>query len=113
MTYFKPTLALLVFAAAGAVTGGALPAWGQTATEAGTETATLTPAEKFLTIDLDSNGLVSEAEFVAYATDAHDASRADASAKFAQIAGDDGVITLSEFEAVHTASHENEDAKGS
>lgn len=108
MTYLKPILATIALGAAGAyliVT----PAIGQTASEG----APLTTAEKFAVIDADADGLVSEDEFVAYATDAHDASLEDAGAKFEQISGDDGVISLEEFEAVHTAHNEETAGKGS
>jgi len=107
MTYFKPVLVSMAFAA-GAISIGVPLALAQPATD-GPPSA----AEKFATMDLDGNGLVSEAEFVAYAADQHDATREDASEKFAQIAGEDGMITLTEFEAVHTAKTDKEAPSGS
>lgn len=114
MTYFKPAFVFVAMTMAGAIAIG--PASAQ---EAASETPPETSktkqsaAEKFATIDLDGNGLVSEAEFLAYATEAHDASPEDASAKFTQIAGDDGVISLGEFEAVHTANRKKHTGAGS
>ena len=123
MTYFKPAFIIVAMTTAGAIAIGPVSAWAQTASEVATEAAPEaspeTPkakqsaAEKFATMDLDGNGLVSEAEFLAYATEAHDASPEDASAKFTQIAGDDGVISLGEFEAVHTAHRKKRAGPGS
>ncbi|MEO9971602.1 MAG: hypothetical protein ABJG15_17535 [Hyphomonadaceae bacterium] len=120
MTYFKPALILLSLGAVGAMGSTVL---AQTATEPAAETAQetdpttkraqTTPTEKFAIIDLDGNGLVSEGEFVAYASEAHDASAEDAAAKFAQIAGDDGVISQDEFVAVHASHDKKPAAKGS
>jgi Ca2+-binding EF-hand superfamily protein len=94
--------------AASAISIGVPLALAQTATD-----APPSAAEKFAMMDVDSNGLVNEAEFVAYAADAHDAKREDASEKFAQIAGDDGVITLAEFEAIHTTKAHTKAPSGS
>ena len=109
MTYFNPVFVLAAMSMAGTIAMAPVSAAAQT-TEAAPETADtkLSAAEKFATIDLDGNGLVSEAEFLTYATEAHGASPEDASAKFTQIAGDDGVISADEFEAVHSANRRAE-----
>ena len=116
MTYFKPALILLSLGAVGAMASTVL---AQTAAEPAQESepetkrAQTTLAEKFAIIDLDGNGLVSEGEFVSYASEAHDASAEDATAKFVQIAGDDGVISQDEFIAVHASHDKTPAAKGS
>ncbi len=104
MTYLKPFLVSTILATA-TLSFGAPLMWAQTApdSQAGA-------VEKFVAMDTDRNSVVSEAEFVAYAADAHDASEEDARAKFAQIAGDDGELSLAEFAAVHTASDHSEEA---
>lgn len=107
MTYFKPALISMAVAASAFSIGVPL-ASAQTAKE-----APPSAAEKFAIMDVDSNGLVNEAEFVAYAVVAHDATREDASEKFTQIVGDDGFITLAEFEAVHTTKDHIEAPSGS
>ena len=106
MTYLKPALAAMALGAGPALFGAPL-ALAQEAQ------APATHVEKFVAMDVDSNGLVSEPEFVAYAAEAHDASEEDAKAKFAQIAGEDGQMTLAEFEAVHSAHHQKEASAGS
>ncbi len=88
MTYLKlvPTLAAAVFI------GGALSA-----------TAEGTAAEKFASMDVDANGSVNVAEFVTYVTSSGKHSEADAQAKFAELAGDDGALSLEELEAAYAA----------
>ncbi len=57
------------------------------------------PAEYFEKIDADANGIISQAEFVAHKTADGRHSAETAEAKFAEIAGDDGELTLTELEA--------------
>ncbi|MEO0883843.1 MAG: EF-hand domain-containing protein [Pseudomonadota bacterium] len=59
-----------------------------------------TMTETFATMDANTDGLVSEAEFVTYATTQEGYTLDEASAKFASMAGNDGVLSLAEFEAV-------------
>lgn len=94
MTYLKlvPTLAAAIFI------GGAL-----------TANAEGTVAEKFASMDVDSNGSVNAAEFVTYVTSSGKHSAAEAQAKFAELAGDDGALSLEELEAAYA---EKEPAEG-
>ncbi|MEL7129779.1 MAG: hypothetical protein AAGK23_09545 [Pseudomonadota bacterium] len=57
------------------------------------------PTETFAAMDVDADGLVSEAEFVAYATTNGGHTSSEASAKFSEMAGTDGALTLAELEA--------------
>lgn len=59
-----------------------------------------TVGETFAAMDVNADGGVTEAEFVAYATARGD-SVEDASTKFAEIAGDDGFLVLEEMEAAY------------
>ncbi len=108
MTYFEPVLAAVVFAAASAL-ALSLPM----ASAQDTANGAATSVEKFSAMDADNNSLVSEAEFVAYAVDHHGASEEDASAKFTQIAGEDGLLSFAEFDAVHTANAKKDTGQGS
>ncbi len=71
-----------------------------------------TPAETFASMDTDANGLVSEAEFVAYATAKGGHSAEEAGAKFAELAGTDGSLTLAELEASDLVEDTQEDDYG-
>ena len=108
MTYFEPVLAAVLFASASAVSLSLPMASAQDAAD-----SSVTAVEKFAAMDLDNNSLVSEAEFVAYAVDAHGASQEDASAKFAQISGEDGLLSFAEFELVHMANAKGDAGRGS
>jgi|GEM_PF-2176711 len=56
------------------------------------------PSETFAAMDLDASGVVTESEFVTWAVgEGH--SEEDATAKFTEVAGDDGELTLEELEA--------------
>ncbi len=55
------------------------------------------PSEHFNKIDTNADGVVNEAEFVAYKTANYDYSAEEAAEKFSKIAGDDGQLTLVEF----------------
>ncbi|MEM7662997.1 MAG: hypothetical protein AAF292_12195 [Pseudomonadota bacterium] len=59
-----------------------------------------TTTETFASMDANTDGLVSEAEFIAYATTREGHTLDEASAKFASIAGDDGLLSLGELQAV-------------
>lgn len=72
-----------------------------------------TPAETFASMDTDANGLVSETEFVAFATTKGGHSAEEASAKFAKLAGTDGNLSLAELEAASLVEDTQEDDYGS
>lgn len=57
------------------------------------------PADYFNKIDADASGVITQAEYVAFKTADGKYSAEDAGAKFAKVAGDDGEMTLAEFEA--------------
>lgn len=59
-----------------------------------------TAIEAFASMDTNIDGLVSEAEFVTYATTQEGHTLDEASQKFASIAGDDGLLSLAELQAV-------------
>ncbi|MEM9669070.1 MAG: hypothetical protein AAF950_09115 [Pseudomonadota bacterium] len=59
-----------------------------------------TTSETFASMDANTDGLVSEAEFVSYSTTRKGHTLDEASAKFASIAGDDGLLSLAELLAV-------------
>ena len=65
------------------------------------------PAKYFEKMDADANGSVSEAEFVSFKTAGGKYSEDKARAKFAKLAGDDGLMTLGEFESAMKASHKD------
>ncbi len=56
------------------------------------------PADYFNKIDADASGMITEAEYVAYKTAGGKYTAEKASASFAKLAGDDGQVTLAEFE---------------
>jgi Ca2+-binding EF-hand superfamily protein len=55
-------------------------------------------ADYFNKIDADSSGMITQAEYVAYKTADGKHSAEKATAKFAKLAGDDGELSLAEFE---------------
>ena len=59
-----------------------------------------TSTEIFATMDVNTDGLVTESEFITYATTREGHTLEDASAKFASISGDDGLLSLRELQAV-------------
>ena len=56
------------------------------------------PADYFNKIDADASGMITQAEYVAYKTADGKYTAEKAGAKFAKLAGDDGELTLAEFE---------------
>ena len=56
------------------------------------------PADYFNKIDADASGMITQAEYVAYKTADGKYSAEKAGAKFAKLAGDDGELSLAEFE---------------
>ena len=56
------------------------------------------PADYFKKIDADASGMITQAEYVAYKTADGKYSAEKAGAKFAKLAGDDGELSLAEFE---------------
>ena len=74
------------------------------------------PADYFNKIDADANGTITETEFVAYKTADGDYDADKASEKFAKLAGDDGELTLAEFEGAmkaHKKKKHGDDAERS
>lgn len=65
-----------------------------------------TVAEKFAAMDTDASGLVSVAEFVTYATSSGKHTAEEAQTKFAELAGDDGALSLAELEAAYAKKEE-------
>ena len=57
------------------------------------------PADKFTMMDADGDGAVTAAEFTTYAT-AQGGDATEAELQFAVMAGDDGILTIEELEAV-------------
>lgn len=92
MTYLKlvPALTAAVFL------GGSIAASAETV------------AEKFAAMDTDASGLVSVAEFVTYATSDGQHTATEAQAKFAELAGDDGALSLEELEAAYAVKDEGQ-----
>jgi Ca2+-binding EF-hand superfamily protein len=69
-------------------------------------------ADKFTAMDADGDGAVTSAEFTSYASaSGHDA--ADAELQFAVMAGDDGVLTIEELEAVMAVREKADDWEAS
>lgn len=54
----------------------------------------------FSEVDTDYDGVISEAEFVAYKVARGEHTEEEATSKFAEIAGDDGVISADEWAAL-------------
>ena len=69
-------------------------------------------SDYFNKIDADASGMITQAEYVAYKTADGKYSAEKASEKFAYLAGDDGQLTLAEFEAAMTkAKAKSKDSK--
>ena len=68
-------------------------------------------ADYFTKIDADASGMITLAEYVAYKTTDCKYSAEKASEKFAKLAGDDGQLSLAEFEAAMTKSKAKSDKK--
>lgn len=68
-------------------------------------------ADYFNKIDADASGMITQAEFVAYKTAGGKVTAEKAAEKFAKLAGDDGQLTLAEFEGAMKASKAKYDKK--
>lgn len=88
MTYLKLSFALIAAAIIGSVSVAAAGPLN----------------EAFGAMDADADGLVTEAEFVTYSVSTGKHTEVEAAEKFAEMAGDDAVLTYSEFEAAHSAA---------
>ena len=66
-------------------------------------------AEKFAAMDTDADGIVTEAEFTAYALAGGETTAEEASAKFVVLAGSDGELTLAEMTAAMEVQKDSED----
>ena len=62
-------------------------------------------------VDTDFDGVISEAEFVAYKVADGKYTEAEASEKFTKIAGDDGVISADEWAAMSAKKAEKKDGE--
>ena len=61
------------------------------------------PADYFNKIDADASGMITQAEYVAYKTSGGEVTAEKATEKFAKLAGDDGELSLAEFEGATKA----------
>ena len=66
-------------------------------------------AEKFAAMDTDGDGIVTEAEYTAYATADGETTAEEASAKFVILAGSDGELTLAELTAAMAVQEESDE----
>lgn len=69
------------------------------------------PADYFNKIDADASGVITQAEYVAYKTADGKYSAEKAGKKFAKLAGDDGELTLAEFETAMKKSKSKDGKK--
>ncbi len=70
------------------------------------------PADYFEKIDANADGVVTQAEYVSYKTADGKYTSEKATASFTKVAGDDGQLTLAEFEgAMKKASKSKKDCK--
>jgi len=69
-------------------------------------------AEKFSAMDADASGLVSSPEFVAYATRDGQKTAETAQAKFFELAGRDGMLSLEELEAAYATAGKKDAHRG-
>ncbi|MEM1151375.1 MAG: hypothetical protein AAGI03_12590 [Pseudomonadota bacterium] len=69
-------------------------------------------ADKFTAMDTDGDGAVTSSEFTTYAT-AHGSDAAEAELQFAVMAGDDGILTIEELEAVMAVQEKADDWEAS
>ncbi|MEM9740884.1 MAG: hypothetical protein AAF829_13575 [Pseudomonadota bacterium] len=70
------------------------------------------PADTFTMMDTDGDGSVTATEFTTYATSKGEES-GEAELQFAVMAGDDGVLTIGELEAVMAVQEKADDWKAS
>ncbi|MEL6663810.1 MAG: hypothetical protein AAFR33_12490 [Pseudomonadota bacterium] len=70
------------------------------------------PADKFTSMDIDGDGAVTSAEYVSYAA-VEGGDAAEAELQFAVMAGDDGVLTIEELEAVMAVQEKADDWEAS
>lgn len=81
-----------------------------TAAAAGAFAASAGEMVAYTDIDTNSDGMITETEFVTYKTAKGDVSQAEASEKFAMAdANDDGVVTKAEFDAAVEAWKDKKD----
>ena len=69
------------------------------------------PADYFNKIDADASGMITQAEYVAYKTAGGKYTAEKASEKFAKLAGDDGEISLAEFDGAMTKAKSKDGKK--
>ncbi|MEM9842541.1 MAG: hypothetical protein AAF767_07825 [Pseudomonadota bacterium] len=68
-------------------------------------------ADYFKKIDADASGIISQAEYVSYKTANGKHSAEDASKAFLKLAGDDGELSLAEFEGAMKKAGSSKDGK--
>jgi len=71
-----------------------------------------TVSDKFAAMDTNADGGVTLAEFVTYATSDGKHTAEEAGTKFAEISGDDGLLTLEELEAAYAEKEETPTHEG-
>lgn len=70
-----------------------------------------TAADYFNKIDADASGVITQAEYVAHKTSGGKYTAEKASEKFAKLAGDDGELSMAEFESAMKKSKSKDGKK--